>query len=111
LARLLDRYQRGKREGFPRRRSQPWTPEEDELVRTLPPAMAAARMGRGLLAVYQRRHTLGAITIRGGPVPRDWTSEEDEMVRTLPAREVAQRTGRSLTAIYVRRHQLGVKCR
>jgi hypothetical protein len=36
-----------------------WTPEEDELVRTLPAEEAAARMGRSLLAVRERRRRLG----------------------------------------------------
>ena len=40
-------------------RGRAWTPEEDELVRALPPAEAAARTGRTLPAVYQRRHDLG----------------------------------------------------
>jgi hypothetical protein len=59
LARLLDRHRPGRVAGAARRRSQPWTPEEDELVRTLPPAEAARRTGRSLAAVYQRRHVLG----------------------------------------------------
>jgi hypothetical protein len=48
LAKLLDRHRRG----F-------WTPGEDELVRTLPPAEAARRTGRSLLAVYARCNELG----------------------------------------------------
>jgi hypothetical protein len=35
-----------------------WTPAEDELVRTLPPAEVAKRTGRSLVAVYDRRRTL-----------------------------------------------------
>jgi hypothetical protein len=35
-----------------------WTSEEDELVRTLPPAEVAQRTGRSLGAVYDRRRTL-----------------------------------------------------
>jgi thiamine pyrophosphate-dependent acetolactate synthase large subunit-like protein len=34
---------------------RPWTPEEDELVRSLPAQEAAARTGRALNAVYERR--------------------------------------------------------
>jgi hypothetical protein len=49
LAKLRDRHRRG---DF-------WTPEEDELVRTLPPAGAARRTGRTLLAVYVRCNELG----------------------------------------------------
>jgi hypothetical protein len=54
LARLLSRH----REHRLRSRVS-WTPAEDELARTLPPAEAAARTGRTLPAVYQRRHLLG----------------------------------------------------
>ena len=36
-----------------------WTPEEDELVRALPPAEAAERTGRTLPAVHERRRALG----------------------------------------------------
>jgi hypothetical protein len=39
--------------------SPPWTAVEDHLVRTLPPAQAAARTGRTMHAVYGRRHHLG----------------------------------------------------
>jgi hypothetical protein len=39
--------------------SPPWTAAEDRLVRTLPPAQAAARTGRTMHAVYTRRHFLG----------------------------------------------------
>jgi hypothetical protein len=48
-----------------RRRHRPWTAAEDELVRALPAAEAAARTSRTLQAVYQRRHDLG-VTDRGG---------------------------------------------
>ena len=37
----------------------PWTPEEDELVRTLPTQEAVRRTGRTLYAVKARRHRLG----------------------------------------------------
>jgi hypothetical protein len=36
-----------------------WTPEEDELVKTLPAEEAAKRTGRSLSAVYARRRRLG----------------------------------------------------
>ena len=54
LPRLLDRHRGRRGHGW-----VPWTPAEDELVRTLPPAEAAERTGRTLPAVYQRRHHLG----------------------------------------------------
>jgi hypothetical protein len=38
---------------------KPWTPEEEELVRNLPPKQAAGRTGRSLAAVYHRRRRLG----------------------------------------------------
>jgi len=36
----------------------PWSAQEDEVVRTLPAVAAAARTGRSLVAVYQRRNVL-----------------------------------------------------
>ena len=36
----------------------PWTPEEDELLRTLPPKEVAKRTGRTMPAVLNRRHKL-----------------------------------------------------
>jgi hypothetical protein len=36
-----------------------WTPQEDGLVRTLPPAKVARRTGRTLTAVYVPRSLLG----------------------------------------------------
>ena len=53
-----------------RRRHRPWTPEDDELVRTLPPAEAAARVGRTRDAVHTRRYELGA-TEPAGPTPKE----------------------------------------
>jgi hypothetical protein len=38
---------------------RPWTPEEDELVRSLPAAEAARRTRRTLPAVHDRRAVLG----------------------------------------------------
>jgi hypothetical protein len=42
-----------------------WTAEEDEAVRTLPPAEAAEKTGRTAGAVYSRRCALGVSTRRG----------------------------------------------
>jgi hypothetical protein len=53
LARLLRRHGR---DGQP---APSWTPGEDDLVRTRPPAEVASRTGRTLLAVYVRRCELG----------------------------------------------------
>src|SRR5262249_11983279 len=69
---------------------RPWTPEEDELLRALPPREAARRTGRSLPAVYVRRHVLGLANAAAC-----WTPAEDGLVRTLPAKEVARRTGRT----------------
>jgi hypothetical protein len=54
LARLLNRHRKRREHGW-----VVWMPAEDAWVRTLPPAQAAARTGRTLRAVYQRRHVLG----------------------------------------------------
>jgi hypothetical protein len=79
-----------------------WTPEEDDLVRALPPREAARRTGRSLKAVYDRRHVFDL-----APAGR-WTPAEDDLVRTLPAKEAARRTGRTLQAVYERRQALGI---
>jgi hypothetical protein len=57
LAKLLDRCRRPPTAGRHRRR--PWTPEEDRLLRALPPKDVARRTGRTLAAVYRRRRGLG----------------------------------------------------
>jgi hypothetical protein len=102
LARLLNRHR-----PLADQTSQRWTPEQDKLVRTLPPQEAARQTGRTMDAVYTRRCWLGVHTARSALL-REWTPAEDEMVRTLPAREITQRTGRSLSSVYVRRHRLGL---
>jgi hypothetical protein len=56
LERLLGRYRRPGQHRGPR----PWTPEEDELVRTLPTQEVARRTGRTTRAVYNRRRRLGS---------------------------------------------------
>jgi hypothetical protein len=43
----------------PPKAGRPWTPEEDELVRTLPAKEVGRRTGRTLTAVYSRRIALG----------------------------------------------------
>jgi len=44
----------------PPKAGRPWTPEDDELARALPPAEAARRTGRTLEAVHSRRAVLRA---------------------------------------------------
>jgi hypothetical protein len=44
---------------WPPKAARPWKPAEDQLVRTLPGAEAAARAGRTLQAVRDRRRNLG----------------------------------------------------
>jgi hypothetical protein len=57
LARLLRRSGRDRQAAPSGRRA--WTPGEDDLVRTLPPAEVARRAGRSLLEVHVRRYELG----------------------------------------------------
>jgi hypothetical protein len=40
-------------------RTIPWTPQEDELVKTLPAEEVAKRTGQSLSVVYKRRRRLG----------------------------------------------------
>jgi hypothetical protein len=51
LARLLGRSGRS----GSHRRHRPWTPQEDELLQSLPPGEVARRTGRTMRAVYRRR--------------------------------------------------------
>jgi hypothetical protein len=88
--------------------TNPWTPEEDELVRALDPDEVAKRTGRPLRRVHARRYFLGVTRERGYNGTSLWTPEEDELVRTLEPKEVVKRTGRPLQSIYDRRHHLGV---
>lgn len=90
---------------LPLGRSSPlWTPEEDDLVRTLPAEEAARRTGKSLAQVYRRRARLLAWRF-----PR-WSEEEDELVRILPFHEaVARLTGRTPHAIEARRKKLGLQ--
>lgn len=85
------------------RRSRPWTPAEDALVRTLPAAAAARAAGRPLAAVYHRRCRLGVAAAQ-----RPWTPAEDARVRALPPAAAARAVGRTVSAVYSRRHALGL---
>jgi hypothetical protein len=49
---------------------RPWTPEEDEAVRTLRPAEAVAATGRTMYAIISRRRRLGLPDGRAGPKVR-----------------------------------------
>jgi hypothetical protein len=55
LAKLLKRH----RAAGPAHFWTYWTPEEDKVMRTLPPREASEHTGRTLTAVYQRRQVLG----------------------------------------------------
>jgi hypothetical protein len=57
----------------PPKAGRPWTPREDELVRTLRPPEAARRTGRTLAAVWSRRRLLALPDGKAGreiPGPR-----------------------------------------
>jgi hypothetical protein len=84
---------------------RPWTPADDDRVRTLPPVQAAAATGRTLAAVYRRRCRLGLSAPKGD---RAWTPAEDRLVRTLPPHAASAATGRSVSAVYARRVALGL---
>src|SRR5262249_49624982 len=89
-----------------------WSAKEDRAVQTQPPREAAAKTGRTLQAVYDRRHELklpdGRAKNRRAPRTDGWTGKADKVVRALSAKEAAARTGRSLQAVYSRRHDLKV---
>jgi len=78
-----------------------WTPEEDELVRTLLPREVARKTRRSLGGVRRRRITLGL-----PPLVPPWTASEDEIVRKHRPADAAARTGRTRNAVYARRQAL-----
>jgi hypothetical protein len=88
---------------LPAMRGRPWTPADDRLVLTLPPADAARRLHRTLAAVYTRRATL-----RPGHVRRPWTPAEDRLVMRMPPPVASRYIGRSEWAIRQRRRKLGL---
>jgi hypothetical protein len=80
-------------------KSCPWTPAEDALVRTLPPAAAARATGRPQAGVYHRRCRLGLAAPRCS-----WTATEDARVRALSPAAAARALGRTLSSVYARQH-------
>jgi hypothetical protein len=49
-------------------RGPPWTPEEDAILRALPPRKSFLKLRRSLGAIYSRRHGLRLPDARGGPL-------------------------------------------
>jgi hypothetical protein len=84
-------------------RARPWSPADDQLVLTLPPAEAARRLGRSLPAVYIRRAKL-----RPGNGRRPWTPAEDRLLMRLPADVAVRYLKRPRAAIDQRRRKLGL---
>jgi hypothetical protein len=62
-----------------------WTVEQDELVRTLPPAEVARRTGRPARAVYRRRRRL-----RLQDAPKEQTPNQQEFLHSCPARRALE---------------------
>jgi hypothetical protein len=80
-----------------------WTAAEDELVRTLLPDEAAARTGRTVAAVHQRRWLLSVADEH-----RSWTEAEDRLLAKLPTEQAARYLRRSPMAMKLRRRKLGL---
>ena len=89
-----------------------WTAREDAVVEIVSPEVAAAKLGRAVAAILNRRRELGLPdreaenkkTRRGAPRP--WTTAEDALVCKLSPLEVAKRTGRTIGAAKTRRSKL-----
>ena len=82
---------------------RPWTPAEDEIVRTLPPREAARRLGRTVPAVCTRRCKLGI-----APDLRRWTPAEDALIAKMPLEQAARYLHRSPESIRQRLIKLGL---
>jgi len=81
---------------------RPWTAAEDESIRTLPPDVAARKVGRTVRAVHQRRYTLAATDSR-----RRWTAAEDRLLAKLPPAVAAKYLHRTPDSLRARRRKLG----
>ncbi len=99
----LQRIKRQKTPDMPPPKYRRWTPEEDEMLRTLSIEEAVARLHhRSICSIRSRRKALGIRKFRSIP----WTPSEDEMARTMPVDEVARITGRTTKACRTRRNLL-----
>jgi hypothetical protein len=78
-----------------------WTADEDAMFQFLTPREVAAKTGRTMESVWQRRRVLGYPDAR-----RAWTADQDALVLSLPPREAAARMGRKVQTVYRRRKQL-----
>jgi hypothetical protein len=96
---------RHRREGFDRARA--WKAKELRLLGKAPDAEVAARTGRSVEGVRQKREELGI----PNPASRKWTAEELAVLAAAGDAEVARRTGRTAWAVYLKRKALRVSAR
>jgi len=91
-------------------KSDPWLPEEEELLLKLPTRELARVLGRTRHAIMTRRLALGIRlrTARSGKKPRPWSEAETQLLGTAPDRLIAQRLERSVCAVDKKRRALGI---
>lgn len=87
-------------------RSRDWTEDEDVLLGTMPDAVLAVQLHRGVLAVRKRRLAKGIpVVSRRAP---DWTKSEIKLLGTRPDEVIARKLGRTVSSVVHRRCKLKI---
>lgn len=92
-----------------RPRGHPWTADEDAaLLADESDADTAAKIGRTVPAVMQRRRILGIARgpAGGGHYTGRWTDAESAAILNEPAADAAKKVGRNRQAIWQKRHKM-----
>jgi hypothetical protein len=87
----------------------PWTPEEDALLGTMPDKKLARRLKRSYDAVAARRLHQGIPSCN--PKRKLWRPEDDRVLGTRPDGQIALLLRRTVLSIRNRRRKLGVCAR
>jgi hypothetical protein len=87
--------------------SDPWIPEEDELLRQLSKAELVQVLGRTPKAIVARRLNLGIRTHRKW-IAKPWRKSELRRLGTAADADIAQSLDRSVTSVTHQRRKLGI---
>jgi hypothetical protein len=85
-------------------RPQPWTANEDRIVRTQGIDEAVGQLKRTRAAILGRRRLLGIRQI----TRRNWTPAEDKLFNKLNDKELAEKFGRTISSVENRRTRLRI---
>ena len=90
-------------------KSDPWIPEEDQLLAKLPTAELVRVLGRTVTGIQARRIILNIAPCDARNRP--WKEEEIKLVGTDTDRAIAKRLGRSLASVLNMRRKVGIEYR